>query len=42
MLFKDLSLDTPSRAQFTPPADYKEYDNFMSLMHGDTNAVTLH
>jgi hypothetical protein len=32
MLFKDLKLEAPEAAQFDPPADYKEYDNFMSLM----------
>jgi len=32
MLFKDLMLDAPDGAQFAPPADYKQYDNFMSLM----------
>jgi hypothetical protein len=32
MFFRDLSLGAPDAAQFIPPADYKQYDNFMSLM----------
>ncbi|MGA2750262.1 MAG: hypothetical protein ABSG59_15920 [Verrucomicrobiota bacterium] len=35
MLFKDLKLDAPTAAQFDPPANYKQYDNFMSLMHSN-------
>jgi hypothetical protein len=32
MLFKDVKLDKPDAAQFDPPADFKKYDNMMSLM----------
>jgi hypothetical protein len=32
MLFKDLKLDAPQAAQFAPPANYKQYDDFVSLM----------
>ena len=32
MLFRDLKLDAPDAALFDPPADYKQYPNFMSLM----------
>jgi hypothetical protein len=32
LLFRDLKLDAPDAAQFNPPADYKQYDDFRSLM----------
>jgi hypothetical protein len=32
MLFKDVKFDKPDAAQFEPPADFKKYDNMMTLM----------
>jgi len=32
LLFRDLKLEAPDAGQFNPPAAYKQYDNFMSLM----------
>jgi hypothetical protein len=34
LLFRDLKLEAPAVAQFDPPADYKPYDDFRSLMKG--------
>jgi len=32
MIFKEVKLDKPEDAQFDPPADFKKYDDMMSLM----------
>jgi hypothetical protein len=42
MLFRDLKLDAPGAAQFGPPADYKEYGDFMSLMHSSAGTPAPH
>ena len=42
LLFRDLKLDTPDAGQFHPPSDYKQYDDFMSLMTSRAGTPSPH
>ena len=40
LLFRDLKLEAPDAAQFNPPADYKQYDDFRSLISSRAGTPT--